>query len=100
MHDVDRCEAVQHLHDAWRHAALGHSNLAKEQIHEALDVLDELIAQRPRSVMRSVRGYIEDARTAITRSDSLGMILATIAALQELEDRANSGLASHAARTP
>jgi hypothetical protein len=86
MHKVDGREAVQQLQDAWRDAALGKSTLAKEHIHEALDSLDELIALRrwPAARLRAVRGYMEEARAAVLRSDELGMILATVAALQEL----------------
>lgn len=85
MKNLEKSEAVQQLHCAWRHAALGHSSSAEEHISEALDALDEMVAQRPRSIADTVRGYIEDARAAVRHSDSLGMILATVAALQELE---------------
>ena len=85
MKNLEKSEAVQQLHCAWRHAALGHSSSAEEHVREALDALDEMIAQRPQSMARAVRGYIQDAREAIKQSDSLGMILATVAALQELE---------------
>lgn len=86
MHKVDGREAVQQLQYAWRNAALGKSKLAKEHIHEALDSLDELIALRrwPAARLRVVRSYLEDARSAALRSDELGMILATLAALEEL----------------
>lgn len=85
MNDVERYEAVQQLHCAWRDAALGNPNSAEEHIREALDALEQVVAQRPRSKAGALRGYIEDARAAVMRSDSLGMILATVAALQELE---------------
>ncbi len=86
MHKVDGHEAVHQLQYAWRNAALGKAKLAKEHIQEALDSLEELIALRcwPAPRLQVVRSYMEDARSAALRSDELGMILATLAALEEL----------------
>jgi hypothetical protein len=87
MHDIDRREAVQQLQDAWRYAAGGNSALATRHIHEALEVLDEVAAHRnwPVARIQTVHNYVEEGRAAMTDSNLLGMVLATLAALEELE---------------
>ena len=93
MQDYLRCGAVEQLHNAWREAALGAPDHAKRHIGEVLELLDYVVQQRSESTasVETVRGYIESARAAAKQSDSLGVVLALIAALQELEQGAGNG---------
>jgi hypothetical protein len=93
MQNYLRCDAVEQLHNAWREAALGAPDHARRHIGEALDLLDYAVQQRAESMgsLEAVRGYIESARAAAKQSDSLGVVLALIAALQELEQEAGNG---------
>ena len=94
MQDYLRCDAVEQLHQAWREAALGDPDHAKRHIGEALELLDHAVQQRSESTASSVqalRGYIESARAAVGRSDSLGVVLALVAAQQELEHERAKG---------
>lgn len=87
MQDYLRCDAVEQLHNAWREAALGAPDHAKRHIGEVLELLDYAVEQRSESTgsLQAVRGYIESARAAAKQADSLGVVLALVAALQELE---------------
>jgi hypothetical protein len=87
MQDYLRCDAVEQLQNAWREAALGAPDHASRHIQEVLELLDYVVQQRSESKasIETVRDYIESARAAAQRSDSLGIVLALIAALQEFE---------------
>ena len=87
MQDYLRCDAVEQLHHAWRQVALGVSGQVNGHIRETLDLLDHAVEQRSASTatLTTVRSYLESARCAIKHSDSLGVVLALVAALQELE---------------
>jgi outer membrane PBP1 activator LpoA protein len=87
MQDYLRCDAVEQLHNAWREAALGAPDHAKRHIGEALELLDHAVQQGSESTASSqkVRDYIESARAAVGRADTLGVVLALVAAQQELE---------------
>lgn len=87
MHKVDRREAIQQLQSAWRHEAHGEPNRAVEHIREALDILEESLEHFPAATVRNVRRYIQDGRLADLKADRLGMLLATLAALQELQGK-------------
>ncbi len=89
MQDYLRGEVLEQLHYAWRDAALGAPNEAQRHISEVLDLLDYTITQHsePAVAVEKARGYLEDAREAVAQSDALGVILALVAALQELEQR-------------
>jgi len=93
MQDYLRCDAVEQLHNAWREAALGAPDHAKRHIGEVLELLDCAVQQRSESAasIQTVRGYIESARAAVKQSDSLGIVLALVAALQELEHKPANG---------
>jgi hypothetical protein len=93
MQDYLRCDAVEQLHHAWREAAFGAPDHAKRHMGEVLDLLDYAVQQRSDSAasVQKVRDYIESARAAVKRSDSLGVVLALVAALQELEHEAENG---------
>jgi hypothetical protein len=93
MQDYLRCDAVEQLQLAWREAALGASDHAKRHIGEVLELLDCVVQQRSQSAVsvETVRDYIESARAAVQRSDLLGIVLALIAALQELEHQRENG---------
>ena len=87
MQDSMRGEVLEQLHHAWRDAALGASEQGKRDIREVLDLLDSAVAQHSSSaaIAQTARGYITDARELAAQSDALGVILALVAALQELE---------------
>jgi hypothetical protein len=93
MQDYLRCDAVEQLQNAWREAALGAPAQEKRHIGEVLDLLDCAIERRSESTasIQTVRGHIESARAAAKQSDSLGVVLALIAALQELEQEVGNG---------
>ena len=92
MQDFVRGEALEQLHHAWRDAALGASDQAQRQMSEALDLLDHIVTKHSESgfSVQAARGYIEDARRAVAKSDPLSFILAVVAAMKELEPRAPS----------
>jgi len=87
MQDSVRGEVLEQLQHAWRDAALGAPDQAQHDIREVLDLLDSAIAQHSRSaaIAQTARGYIEDARESAAQSDALGVIVALVAALKELE---------------
>lgn len=86
MQDFIRGDALEQLQHAWRDAALGASEQAQRHICEVLDLLDRTIAQHSESSsVERARVFIEDARNAAVQSDPLGVILALVAAMQELE---------------
>lgn len=92
MLDSVRGEALEQLHHAWRDAALGAPDQAQRHICEVLDLLDYSVAQHFESSVsvQAARGYIEDARDAVAQSDSLGVILALVAAMKELEPKSEN----------
>jgi len=87
MQDSVRDEVLEQLQHAWRDAALGAADQAQHDIREVLDLLDSAIAQHSKSaaIAQTAHGYIEDARESVGQSDALGVILALVAALKELE---------------
>ena len=93
MQDYLRCDAVEQLQNAWREAALGAPDHARRHIQEVLELLDYVVQQRSdsKASIETVRDYIESARDAAQRSDSLGIVLALIAALQEFEREPENG---------
>ena len=93
MQDYIRCDAAEQLQHAWRNAALGAPNQAKRHIGEVLELLHDAVQQRSESTasVQAVRDYMESARAAAKQSDSLGVVLALVAALQELEHEPANG---------
>ena len=86
MQDYLRCDAVEQLRHAWREAAFGAPDHAKRHIEEILQLLNSVMQQRSESTasVQRLGDYIESARAAAKHSDMLGVVLALIAAEQEL----------------
>ena len=65
----------------------GDMKAAQAHIDEALELLDDAVAQRagPKPSVRAIRGYIAEAGYAITKSDSRRAVSALDEALRALE---------------
>jgi len=79
MQDYIRCDAVEQLQHAWREAAFGAPEYAKQHI----DAVEELLESSESN--DAALSFVEAARSAVQHNDSLGVVLALVAALQELE---------------
>jgi hypothetical protein len=80
---------LKELRAARLRAAAKRMNETKAHIEEALELLDDAMAQRagPKVSVRVVRSYIIEAGYAATQSDSCHVISALDAALRALESK-------------
>jgi hypothetical protein len=87
MQDYIGHDAVEQLQHAWREAAFGGPDYSEQLIRGLREKLDQ--AQREKSTSeaseKAVRSYMEAARIAAEKGESLGVVLPLIAALEELE---------------
>jgi len=79
MQDYIPCDAVEQLQHAWREAAFGGPEYAEQHINAVEQLLESTGAND------AALNYVEAARSAVQHRDSLGVVLALVAALQELE---------------
>jgi hypothetical protein len=89
MHKDNRLEALNELQHAWSEAAFGLADQAKKHMGEALELIDEPTGPPPVGSTETARQFINDAQAAVDRADSLGAVLAIIAAAKELEPGRN-----------
>lgn len=88
MHNDPWRKASDYLQQASSHVALGNRDRASKEIDKALEFLENDIAGHgvPASESApSARNYIENARAGLNKGDSLEVVLALFAALQQLE---------------
>ena len=86
MQDYLRGDTLEQLNQAWREAALGTKDQNKRHMGEILERLEQSTGAD-----EAVRDCIESARAAVKRSDSLGVVLALVAAMQELQHEPING---------
>jgi hypothetical protein len=82
-------ELLQQLRDARLHAAADELEVAKKHMEEALELLDDAVAQRPgpKPSVRAIRGYIAEAGFAATKSDSRSAVAALDESLRALDEK-------------
>ena len=88
MRKDDRRDTLEEVRNAWRDAAFGLSDRAQQHMDDALELLQNLERPGRSASVRTVRNYIQAAQHAVTGSDSLGAVLALVAAQQALEEQA------------
>jgi hypothetical protein len=88
MHNDPWRKASDYLQQASSHMALGDRDRAAREIDQAWEFLNDDIAGHRAPASKSApsaRIYIEDARAGLKKGDSLEVVLALLAALQQLE---------------
>jgi hypothetical protein len=88
MHSDPWRKASDYLQQASSHVALGNRDRAAREIDKALEFLNDDVGGHGALASESApsaRNYIEDARAGLNKDDPLEVVLALLAAWQQLE---------------